>query len=281
MGFLFFRILINSSDSRAIIIKFPSLFAFFNKVRCPKCSKSKHPPNKTFFLFPINPAVVFNSLNETIFFIAKLYNIAMNQITEVLQEKPSVLLVAKKHNHILNLLKRQLKKYNADVFLSPELPAKLDRFQYFFIFNPELLPKKKLFTQDTKLICLFINKPRLADQFEQNLQKLPLKVVSLTGNSFNDTHIDRLIWFALSRSNEIHLKLNTFKSVVRLKTPWFKINLRIPKRRQIILAGLYTFLLLHLAFVPPLLISSFFTYQSALALKQEQDKTVSKYLKIS
>ena len=205
----------------------------------------------------------------------------MNQITEVLQEKPSVLLVAKKHNHILNLLKRQLKKYNADVFLSPELPAKLDRFQYCFIFNPELLPKKKLFTQDTKLICLFINKPRLADQFEQNLQKLPLKVVSLTGNSFNDTHIDRLIWFALSRSNEIHLKLNTFKSVVRLKTPWFKINLRIPKRRQIILAGLYTFLLLHLAFVPPLLISSFFTYQSALALKQEQDKTVSKYLKIS
>ena len=68
----------------------------------------------------------------------------MSYVTEIQEDKPSVLIVSEKNHHLIHLLKQHLKKYQAEVYYSPVLPKNLGRFEYIFFLNEKTFHKKSL-----------------------------------------------------------------------------------------------------------------------------------------
>ncbi len=206
----------------------------------------------------------------------------MTQITEILEEKPTVLIVSKKDHQFVSLLKHELKRYKADVFFSPTLPRDLSRFEYCFLLNEEKLPKKNLLPVQKKIAFVFINKLEQAHAAVKYYQDPSIKIVSITGDKISRDHIDRLLWFVFSQTKENLLQITAAISPSSEKLSslsfWTAAKVRIPGRKKMLLLICVLFLLLHLAFLPPLFLSSFLFYQSADSFKQENFSKSEKFL---
>src|SRR3989304_9214424 len=100
----------------------------------------------------------------------------MSFVTEILEEKPPVLIVSEKNHQLIQLLKQHLKKYKADVFYSPELPKKLTRFEYIFFLNEEKIPKKNLIEKHKKVTLIYINNGSLAEKALKNKKDTHFKI---------------------------------------------------------------------------------------------------------
>ena len=193
----------------------------------------------------------------------------MSQITEVLEEKPAVLIISQKDHQLVHLLKHYLKKYKADVFISPFLPQNLARFEYIFLLNIDPLPKKNLIPKHKKTTFIFLNKHQQANEAVKYYQDLAVKTVSIAGDRIGENHIDKLLWFAFSQTKESFLQLTALKNNKIIKAPWFNLRFRLPNRKGFILIALIFFLLIHVAFFPPLILSSYLLYQATVVFKQE------------
>src|SRR3989344_6229331 len=169
----------------------------------------------------------------------------MSQITEIIEEKSSVLIVSKKNNRLINLLKLQLIKYKADIFVSPQIPPNPDRFQYCFVINLEKLPKDSPLLKHKKLILVFINQSQSAKTMIKQFENSSIKIINFTGDTVTENIVDKIIWFSLSPSQEKYLRLNSLKKTVQIKTGKFKFNLRIPDRKKLIYLALLLFCFLH------------------------------------
>ncbi|OGK34133.1 hypothetical protein A3F57_00600 [Candidatus Roizmanbacteria bacterium RIFCSPHIGHO2_12_FULL_36_11] len=194
----------------------------------------------------------------------------MSQITEIIEEKPSVLIVAKKDHEFVQLLKNELKINITDVFFSPILPSKLSQFEYCFLINEEELPKKKAFLLGKKIAFIFVNKQHLAQSAVKYYQDTTIKIIDITGDKISKNNIDKLLWFTLSKTKERYIHLTTPKNAVFKKKPWQIAKFKFPSKKKLILFTFLLLLIIHFAFVPPLLLSSYFFYQAATSFKQEK-----------
>ncbi|OGK10731.1 hypothetical protein A2767_06985 [Candidatus Roizmanbacteria bacterium RIFCSPHIGHO2_01_FULL_35_10] len=192
----------------------------------------------------------------------------MSFVTEILEEKPPVLIVSEKNHQLIQLLKQHLKKYKADVFYSPELPKKLTRFEYIFFLNEEKIPKKNLIEKHKKVTLIYINNEELTKTALKQLQGSNLKIVSILGDRILDSHVDKILWFTFSQAKETFLRLTAAKNIPLPKKVWLLPKFKMPKRKKIILTFIFLFLFFHIAFFPLLFASTFLFYKASKNLKQ-------------
>ena len=202
----------------------------------------------------------------------------MSQITEITEEKSTVLVVSKKDHQFVQLLKHELKKYKADVFFSPTIPRDLSKFEYCFLINEERLLKKSLFPAGKKMALIFINNLHQARAAVKYYQDSSIKIISITGDKITQNHIDKLLWFAFSQTKESFLHFTAPKNAAIKKSAWNFSKFRIPSKKKLFLFVFILFLFLHLAFIPPLFVSSFLFYQAADSFKGNNFSKSEKFL---
>lgn len=205
----------------------------------------------------------------------------MSFVTEVLEEKPTVLILSEKNHPILEPLKEHLKRYKAEVFYSPYLPKNLRKFEYIFLINEQKLPDKKLFTRSQKVTFIYFNNEAKIKWNSHLKSNQNLKIINITGDKTTDVHIDKILWFTFSQGKEKFLQLTAAKKASTKKIPWQFSKLKRPTNKKIILFLVSCFLLLHILFFPFLFAADYFLYQSALNLKNGEFIQSEKYFDIA
>ncbi len=204
--------------------------------------------------------------------------------------RQQVLCIDSRNHHFLDLLKKHLKKYDNDVYISPRLPANISKFNLFFIVNnPDLIDT---FTNHPyeKLIFLFTNKKKEAErlsEFVLKYHKPNIKVINLEDpHDITQADIDSIVWFVFSRSDEHFLnikneKIKTHAPSAPIKTRP-KLNLTyFIKPRRTITYGLLAILVFHLLFFVPLLFASFLHYRAVKSISTKDFATTNFYLEQS
>jgi len=105
-----------------------------------------------------------------------------------------------------------LDKYGADIFISPEIPPIIEKFNYcFFIndfssFSPKFLksiPLKKIKT----ILIVFNNKKNLRRISLPNELNQLIKIIEVQKPIVKEEEIDKILWFSFSSTSENYLKL--------------------------------------------------------------------------
>lgn len=198
--------------------------------------------------------------------------------TESVEEKQSILIVGKDHLDLIHLLKKELAKYDINLFVSPDIPNKLDTFDYCFILNHEPFLKHIESIHFKKIIFLFTNHTFSINRWNDLHRTLSnhntVKLVTLQGNDYSKEMIDKLLWFAFSKDGESLLSLSVRQKAIPQK---ITSNAKEPPmhkphfgKKNIIFFILFLFILFHLLFLPFLGASFFYLYKSVQFLKSEQ-----------
>lgn len=198
----------------------------------------------------------------------------MTFITETVEKKPSALIVYDKNTKIIPILKQELKKYNVDVFVSPVLAKNLEQFDYIFSINKEIKTPHK------KIILIYLNNLKAARILQEKNIKHNLKIISADKETLNKNDVDRILWFAFSKTNEHFLHLSNMGRSYAKK----KFNLssfHLPSRKSIIIWAAAIILILHFAFILPISLSTFFLYKGATSFRQEKFDQTSNYLSLA
>ena len=199
--------------------------------------------------------------------------------TVQIDEKQKIIIISKKHYPFIDLLKSELKKYNALIFLSPVSPKEKHKFDYCFFINQTANLNK--YTSKQKLIFIFFNQK----QGLQNIlkkEKDNVRVIEIKGDDITKKDIDKILWFTLSKNKEQFLFI-TVRNKKKNKLTIFqqkKFNI-FPKItvKRTIFSLIFLFFISHILFLFPLSLSSYFFYQSAIALKNENMQKTKQYLK--
>lgn len=199
--------------------------------------------------------------------------------TVQIDEKQKIIIISKKHYAFIDLLKSELKKYNASIFLSPASPKEKHKFDYCFFINQTVNVNK--YTSKQKLIFIFLNQK----QGIQNIlkkEKDNVKVIEIKGDDVTKKDIDKILWFTLLKNKEQFLFLTVRKKrkdkLAISKQKKFNIFPKITVKRAIF-SLIFLFFISHILFLLPLSLSSYFFYQSAIALKGENVQKTKQYLK--
>lgn len=197
---------------------------------------------------------------------------------ETMEERQKVLIVSKKKYPFIDILKNELEQYGCEVFLSPYLSKKSPHFDYCFCINED-----KLVQLPIKTIFLFINQHKQAKK-ANNLQLKNTKIIDITGNDLRKDHVDSILWFSFSEGNEIVFKLSTSHLPKAGKKYFFlsKIDFKsFLTKKNIIVASLVLFILIHTIFLLPLSLSLYSSYQAFTFFKKDQRSESENYLRIS
>ncbi len=193
----------------------------------------------------------------------------MSFITETLDEKLSVLIVSKRKISLINHLLVELKKYDVDIFFSTVLPKNIERFTYYFFVNEEIFPTKKILI-GKKVTFLYINNTKKALECSHYYPNSDVKIISIEGDVVTHNHINKILWFSFSKTNEKLLQLTAVKKHVAKKPRFSFSQVKLPNKKTFLFLSMCFIFFLHIAFVLPLMVSSYFFYQSALSFNQEK-----------
>lgn len=193
----------------------------------------------------------------------------MKLITETLDKQQQVLIVDSKSTPLSPLLKSELKKYNAQIYLSSQSPKDLTSFDVIFFINQSFPPQLRRLNDKT-IVVIFVNNKKKAEE-EQRMAK-NIKVVHLNSYFVNNDHLDRIFWFVFSKSKETFLNLELLPSNQNAKKEKLKKN---PNRthfftkKRLIAFGIGVFLIYHLMIFPFLGISAYYFSAAVTELKKE------------
>ncbi len=204
----------------------------------------------------------------------------MTFITETVEKKASVLIVAENDLSLVTLLKQELKKYNVDIFVSPHLPNNLNRFDYFFFINKNIKSAELTQFKNKKVSYIFYNKINEAEAALEKYNRTDFKIISLYGGPANKDQIDRILWFSFSQTKEKFLQLFTLKHTKTKKGFDFS-KIRLPKRKSLAIGILILIFVLHIAFIGPLFLSSFLFYKGVVNFKNENFDRTKNYLSLA
>ena len=196
---------------------------------------------------------------------------------ETEEKKQKILLVDKKPGQFFKYLKENLKKFDSQVFVSPRLPNNLEIFDLCFLINqPAGLIDKFDHRPGQKIIFIYIDNQPMAGRL---LNKLTVnnitgvKIVNLDREikNFQDS-LDKLLWFALSKSNEQYLDLKPMVERSSRESGPEKSTLSTMteslNKKNIFLILLGFFILFHLVFFVPLFLSGYSFLISAKEIKK-------------
>ncbi len=203
---------------------------------------------------------------------------------EVVEKKQQILIVDKDLTDLGNTLKHELKKYDSDIYISPEIPNDTNRFDYIFIINGNYSPPTFKKIKGATCILIQIAKKKLAQQyasfFAQN-KLLKSKVINISNDTDKTNYLEKILWFSFSKSKEIFLHLEIISSYVRKKEkfflqPFFRSFFSKKKILVFLISFIFVF---HLLMIPFLAASSFLIFSSANSLKENQTEKAQNLLK--
>lgn len=188
---------------------------------------------------------------------------------ETVEEKDKALIISRVQYPFLAILKSELIQRGCEVFFSSQMPVSSQRaqFQYYFFINQE--PKHPMTAKH--IVSIYINRLKEADKLRRSkIQNL--KIISVSGNTINKEHVDRILWFSFSSSHERYLSFTVPTIKTQNKPHFSKLKIQFilsftPKRFVFFL--IFLIIIFHLLFFPFLFCSFFFTYSSYKSLVKE------------
>lgn len=170
----------------------------------------------------------------------------MKFVTEVVQDKQKALIISKEKFDFIDVLKKRLKENSVEPFFSSVAPKRIKDFDYcFFIFH-----KNK----------------KLQIQIHHHHS---IKTVDIAGNTLTELDLDKILWFAFSKTKENNLKIRSSIFVIpseQIKTR--NTFLKYLTRKNFFYILLFLLITLHLIFIPFVLISSLFAYKGYVNLRK-------------
>lgn len=204
----------------------------------------------------------------------KLYNNNMKLSTEIVDEKQKSLIVSKRDYHFISILKNELKRVSISPFSSPFIPKNIRMFNYIFLINENISLEHVDKNKNSIFIHIFFGKKN--QSFNAKVFPKNIKIISINGNHLEKDEIDKILWFAISKSEETVLNLNLSQLVKKKINFTPDISLSYKKfvtKKNLIYFSILTFVTIHLAFIPFLILSFYFDYQNYLALKKNSLKS--------
>lgn len=195
--------------------------------------------------------------------------------TEIIEEKQNALIVSKKNYPFITALKNELKRVSINPFSSPFIPKIVKIFHYIFTINENV----SLEQANKNKNCIFIHIFFGEKKHLTNIKVFPenIKIITVNGSHLEKKEIDKILWFSLSKSDESILNLN-LSQLVKNKIKFIPdLNINYKKyltKKNLIIFAFFSFVVLHIAFIPFLLLSYFFNYQNYLAFKKNSLKNI-------
>jgi hypothetical protein len=189
--------------------------------------------------------------------------------TEIVEEKQKALIVSKKEYSFISLLKSELKRVSINPFYSPFIPKTINIFSYVFIVNEPISLEKINKNKNSFFIFIYFH----GKSHQINLKGVPknIKIITVSGNLLEKNEIDKILWFAFSKSNETSLNLNVSQLVKNKSNPLPELTNNYKKyitAKNLIILFLSSIVIIHLAFIPFIFVSFFLNYQSYLSVKK-------------
>ncbi|MFH0979353.1 MAG: DUF4012 domain-containing protein [Candidatus Roizmanbacteria bacterium] len=195
--------------------------------------------------------------------------------TEIVEEKQKALIISKINYSFIDFLKSHLKKFSVEPFFSSILPKSYAHFDYFYIIDTEIPLNKIQENIDKKFIFIFLQKNKPSHSLlKSNLKNV--KIIEVDDYDFRKEEIDKILWFSFSETKEKLLKIGRVTRNLRRPDNEIKINIKkyFTKKNFIYFTILF-FIIVHLLFIPFIMVSSFFFYKSYSDLKEKN------YIKLS
>ncbi|MFA6532952.1 MAG: DUF4012 domain-containing protein [Patescibacteria group bacterium] len=203
----------------------------------------------------------------------------MKLSTEIVEEKQKALIISNKGYSFISLLKNELKRVSINPFSSPFIPKNIKMFRYVFIINGTVSIDQINKNKSSFFIYIFFGKKN----HSTNLKTYPknIKIITVNGYHLEKNEIDKILWFAISKSEETTLNLNLSQLIKKRFDPVSGITINYKKfvtKKNLILFILLSIITIHIAFIPFLLLSFFSNYQNYLALKKNSLSNINKTL---
>lgn len=210
----------------------------------------------------------------------------MTDNSGILHGRQKILIVDEGQSLFGQQLKRYLKKFDNDIFLSPHIPSTITQFDYCFFVNEETFLKKADHFEPWKNVVLIIENSQkkaisATKLIHQNKLK-NIKIVTLPHlHSSSPGQIEETVWFAVSKSTEVLLTLrpetnqtvHTRPKIAHMKTHtplFYQMYLFVEKtvsKKNMTLFAIMAILIYHFIFVIPLLYGGVFLYQAVTKIQ--------------
>lgn len=199
----------------------------------------------------------------------------MTQTVEILEDKQKALIVSKKNYDFIGDLKKRLKDSSVEYFFSSRKPDALDNFDYCFFINEQVDVSHIKKYPHKKIIYILLNQRH--SLAKTKIRHRQIKIISVSDDTLTDKDLEKILWFAFSKTTEDHLFLNPFP-LGKPQKPKIKMTMdfnRFLTTKNFIVIFLIFIIFYHLSFIPPLFLSAFHTYFSYDALRKESFDKVS------
>lgn len=186
------------------------------------------------------------------------------------------------HSYFVEILKKELKKYRADIFVSPAFPPR-GSFDICFILNqPNLINQVGDFPVK-KVIFILFNSQKKASFLasEAAVKKKPehIKIIHVNNHAESvKNKIEQILWFSFSKSPELLLNLQESIGYAKKQPDGFSYWIRFLKTKKLIRLSAALFFLYLFFFMIPLAASSYFSYRGAQYLKNNDDQRMQQSL---
>ncbi len=193
--------------------------------------------------------------------------------TEIVEEKQNALIVSKKEYPFITLLKNELKRVSINPFSSPFIPKSIKMFHYIFIIDEAISIDRINKNKNSFFIHIFFGKKNHQVVIKDPPQNM--KIVNVSGDRLEKNEIDKIFWFAFSKSNEVGLNLNLSQLVKHKASLFPEIRnsyKRFITKKSLIFLLFFLIIFFHLIFIPFLFLSLFLNYQNYLTLKKNPSK---------
>ncbi|MBI4008976.1 DUF4012 domain-containing protein, partial [Candidatus Roizmanbacteria bacterium] len=156
----------------------------------------------------------------------------------------------------------------------------LKQFDHCFFINAEKIPSKEFLQENKKIIFIFINNTSLVQTTLKKIKDTKSKIIQITGNVITKENVEKILWFSFSQTSESFFQLRTQSSSQQKKLAFNFSKLKLLNKKSLFISLLKLFILGHLAFVIPLILSSFFFYKATVSFRQEKASQSQAYINL-
>lgn len=194
---------------------------------------------------------------------------------EQVENKQPILIVNREHNELTDILKKALKPFDTDIYVSPYVQENLEKFDYVFVIDDTVNFYKALRYQYKQIIFL---SSRSLNDFKEIKHKIQLqrhkhvKLIHLSSYSLNQDYIDKMLWFSFDKGDELLLTLDThIRSTTKPSRKQHSSNQvhSFFSFRYFIEGVFFILIIFHFLFIPFLFLSWYRAYQTAASLRRD------------
>lgn len=198
----------------------------------------------------------------------------MPRVTETEQKKATALLVSQTRTPFSEGLTVAIQKYDITLTTSENIPTVFQSPEYLFLMKDSYTKAEleQVFSLKTTRVLFAVHTEKLFSYIQSLIQSNHGKNIKVVYVKFSDNHsdtIERALWFMLSGSSELSLRLVSMLAEHvphRKKAGMFSLRFKLTKRR-IFAATIFFVCLLHTFFLIPLAVTSWHTYTAAKRLQ--------------